>query len=151
MPPSPQYKDKKGGWKTRVSFWLFRNGVRNFEKFVVFRDMCLFENPSLSLFWGEGGFRYSFAAILSKKNVLKYPHVRRPFFVFTVFLHEKCSASLIIKINMFCWKTRNKAKIVEAKAKSKKGGGAPWKKEAEREIEMKKRNVQKEKSAKAKW
>ena len=68
-----------------------------------------------------------------------------------VFLHEKCSASLIIKINMFCWKTRNKAKIVEAKAKSKKGGGAPWKKEAEREIEMKKRNVQKEKSAKAKW
>lgn len=69
--PLPPNTMIKRGVRTReFRFEFFGTESEMSKKIVRLVDMCLFQNSSLSLFWGEGGFLYSFGDILQKKNVL---------------------------------------------------------------------------------
>ncbi len=69
--PLPPNTMIKRGVRTReFRFEFFGTESEMSKKIVRLVDMCLFQNSSLSLFWGEGGFLYSFGDILQKKTCL---------------------------------------------------------------------------------
>ena len=88
-PLPPNTRIKKGVGKREFRFDFFGTASEILKNSSSSATCVFLKTQVYHCFGGEGGFRYSFAAILSKKNVLKYPHVRRPFFVFTVFFCMK--------------------------------------------------------------